>query len=56
MSQYTIQCLIAAFYNLTILILTTALVVFLDFSPWWYLGAVLIMATVSKDKDDQTKE
>ena len=50
MSDYTQQCLIAAVYNLTILFLCTTLVVLFNFSLWWYLGAVMIMATVSKDK------
>ena len=49
MSDYTQQCLIAAVYNLTILFLCTALVVWYEFSAWWYLAAVMIMATVSKD-------
>jgi phage shock protein PspC (stress-responsive transcriptional regulator) len=49
MSDYTQQCLIAAIYNLTILFLTTTLVVVFGFSLWWYLGAVLIMASVKKD-------
>lgn len=51
MSNYTQQCLIAAFYNLTILFLTTWVVVFLDWNPWWYLGAVMIMASVSKENE-----
>jgi hypothetical protein len=49
MSDYTQQCLIAAIYNLTILFLTSTLVVVFDFSLWWYLGAVMIMASVKKD-------
>ena len=54
MSDYTQQCLIAAVYNLTILFLCTTLVVLFNFSLWWYLGAVMIMASVSKDyKKDQ---
>ncbi len=53
MSDYTQQCLIAAIYNLTILFLTTTLVIFFDFSLWWYLGAVMIMASVSKDKENE---
>lgn len=52
MSDYTQQCLIAAIYNLFILCLTTTLVVLFDFSLWWYLGAVMIMASVSKDKEN----
>jgi len=51
MSDYTQQCLIAAFYNLTILFLTTSLVVFMDWSAWWFLGALCIMASVSKDNN-----
>ncbi len=51
MSDYTQQCLIAAIYNLTILFLTTTLVIFFDFSLWWYLGAVMIMASVKKDNE-----
>jgi len=54
MSEYTQQCLIAAVYNLTILFLCTTLVVLFNFSPWWFVGAVLIMASVDKDdKKDQ---
>jgi phage shock protein PspC (stress-responsive transcriptional regulator) len=46
--------MIAAVYNLTILFLCTTLVVLFNFSLWWYLGAVLIMASVDKDdKKDQ---
>jgi MFS superfamily sulfate permease-like transporter len=52
MSDYTQQCFIAAIYNIFILCLVTFLVVFFNFSPWWYLGAVMIMATVSKDKQE----
>lgn len=52
MTDYTQQCLIAAIYNLVILFLCTTLVVFFDFSLWWYLGAVMIMASVSKDKEN----
>lgn len=52
MTDYTQQCLIAAIYNLVILFLCTTLVVFFDFSLWWYLGAVMIMASVSKDKQN----
>ena len=56
MSDYTQQCLIAAVYNLTILFLCTTLVVLFNFSLWWYLGAVMIMATVQEDnrKDQES--
>jgi hypothetical protein len=50
MSDYTQQCLIAAVYNLTILFLCTTLVVLFNFSAWWYVAAVMIMASVSEDK------
>ena len=51
MSDYTQQCLIAAVYNIFILCLTTTLVVLFDWNPWWFVGAVAIMASVSKDKE-----
>lgn len=41
-------------YNLAIIAGTTYLIVFYDWSMWWYLFAILIMRDVrmGKDKDE----
>lgn len=41
----TLNLLICALYNLTILLVTVYLIVYHDWSKWWILGAVTFFAS-----------
>jgi hypothetical protein len=45
-----LDTLLVIVYNLTILIGTVYLVAERDWSPWWFLLSVLLLASKTKDK------